>query len=413
LRTTDPDRNAAHNGTAQAGRRCGLEPEARVLLLSAGGPESDHDLDAAVAAAMRGTPARARLDWDGLLQLAVHERAEAVLWRRLADLDTAPDAGFMDTLRRLALIASFRQQYLEARFAEALDLLEREGLRPLLLKGAALGTAAYDSFAERPMGDVDLLLPDGQAEVAHALLRDAGWHSDGSREAARFYDVHHHLVPLYDTRYADATLEVHRYLLPAGSPFQLEGEQVWMRARRIPWRGRQVLVPAMQDVLLHLCIHYAWAHMAHLGTWRTFRDLHVVARQEVDWPAFTSAARAARAATCCYWTLRLAARCGGVPIPAAVLEELRPRQGAAGLDLIERHLAANLLPGRHACPSVGMLRWMWEAAIRPTESGHGTIRPWHEAPRRPAPVRGGWVRLRSQAHRIRAWGRYLTAVVRG
>jgi hypothetical protein len=406
-------RSAARNGTVQAARRRRLAPEARVLLLSAGGPESDQELDAAIIAAVRGTPARARLDWDGLLQLAVHERAEAVLWRRLAGLGTTADAAFMDTLRRLALIASFRQQYLEARFAAALDLLEREGLRPLLLKGAALGTAAYDSFAERPMGDVDLLLPDGQAEVAHALLQDAGWHSIGSADTSRFYDVHHHLMPLYDSRYADAVIEVHRYLLPAGSPFELDGEQVWTRARSIRWRARHVLVPAMEDVLLHLCIHYAWAHMAHLGTWRTFRDLHVIVRHEVDWPAFTSAARAARAATCCHWTLRLAARYGGVPVPAAVLDALRPQQGAAGLELIERHLAANLLPGPGGCPSVGMLRWMWKAAIRPAQSGHGTIRPWHEAPRRAMPVPDGWARLRGQARRIGAWGRYLRAVVRG
>jgi hypothetical protein len=393
-----------HRRAARAAASC-LAPEARVLLLSVAGADADDELR---------TLLRGDINWPVLLQLALQERAAPVLSRRLDSLDVhdGVDETFRVNLRRHALIAGFGQQHLEQRLADALRELDAAGCRVMLLKGAALGITAYPAFRDRPMRDIDLLLPETQTARAYALLLASGWERAAPPEQDRFYDAHHHLAPLRDPQCADTVLEVHRQLFPSPSPFRLSADDVRAAARPVEWRGARLHVPSVEHALLHLCIHYAWSHMAYRGTLRAFSDLHALTtRCDIDWSAFCRSARDARAATCAYWTLRLAAGQGGVAVPAHVIAELRPPGPGRWLDRLERHLVVNLVPSDRACPSVRAFRGMWTAAMRPGWSGHGAIRPWDEAPREPAPPPAGGQRVRTQVRRFGAWRRYVAALL--
>jgi hypothetical protein len=384
-----------------------IAPEARVLFLTAAGEEYDDELRRLLATS---------LNWSFLLHLALTERAAPVVWRRLSRLGvTDLDETLVDVLRRTSMVAGFRQEYLEGRLAATLDVLGKAGFPVLLLKGAALGLSAYASFRDRPMGDIDLLLPAEQAGDAFALLLRSGWERAVPADQQRFYDGHHHMAPLRDPRYADAVLEVHTQLFPSWSPLELSLDDLWAGARRVQWRGTEARVPSAEHALLHLCTHFAWSHMAASGAWRAFSDLHALQRHGgIEWDTFCELARQSRAASCCFWTLHLASRYAGVAIPDSVLSALRPSGSRRTLRLIERHLATNLLAGERACPSVRVLNTMWEAAIRPRRSGHGAVRPWHEAPRQPPSARRpGVTRLQAHLRKLTAWRRYLVTVLSG
>jgi Uncharacterised nucleotidyltransferase len=59
---------------------------------------------------------------------------------------------------------------------EVVSALVAEGLRPVLLKGAALARRVFDEPYLRPFGDIDVFFSDrAEAERAHALLREAGY----------------------------------------------------------------------------------------------------------------------------------------------------------------------------------------------------------------------------------------------
>lgn len=125
--------------------------------------------------------------------------------------------------------------------------LEARGLRALPLKGAAVAEVLYDSPAERPMADVDLLVLD---DVTSAL-------SILEAEDFRLVERADHALAL---RHAPTggIVELHRSVTscPGFHPHDAEG--VWDRREAgeglVPWR------PSAADLLVHLSLHAAFQH---------------------------------------------------------------------------------------------------------------------------------------------------------
>lgn len=345
-----------------------LAPEAQLLLLCGGGPENDP--------AIRELLAR-DLDWSALLELAQREHAAPAIVRRLEALcgNGKLPAG-TEVLQRLAKVTTFKMMYLQRRLAETVAALDRAGIKGVMLKGAALATRVYGSFAERPMTDIDLLVPADRARDALRVLLATGWLWRPDRDQDGNFDHLHHLPALLDARGMEVSLELHTALLPPGQPFRLDAADVLDAA--VPVSGMPgAWVPAPRHMLLHTCIHFAWGHLFRKGAWNAFRDVQSASRVlSVDWSEFIAAADASRASTCCYWTFRLARDLMGVEIPSHVLQALRPPLPELVLRRLARHFTLILMPSGVNCPSVTVRRLMWSAGIQPRWSGHGGVRRW-------------------------------------
>ena len=384
-----------------------LPAEARLHLAAAMGPAGDGRF----RASLPGT-----VDWDTLLAMADRDRAYGALWQRVeaAGEDAVP-ADVRERLGRLARVAAFRQGRLEARLADALDALAEERIPVLLLKGAALAAGVYGSFAERPMADLDLMVPVADAARAQRRLLAGGWVPRAGTLDARLdalYALHHHRPPLVDAAGSGAALEIHVQPLPLGHPFAFGAGRLWLDARPVRVEGREALAPSPPHQLLHLCIHFAWAHALRSGAWRTLRDVRTLAeRSPPDWSAFVALAEGARAGTCAYWTLRMSRDRMDAMIPAEVLAALRPRGPEALHARLERHFAVAFFAGA-ACPSPWLAQRLWETAIRPGAQGHGAARPWQrDADFAAAGVTRPAETLRRASWRdLAGWRRWLAAV---
>jgi hypothetical protein len=356
-----------------------LPSEGQLLFLAAGGSEND--------AAIRDLLTR-DIDWGKLCQLADREYAAPVLWRRMqaCGVNGAPVAA-SDRIRKLARVVHFRMDYVQQRLMESVDALEQAGIECVLLKGVALASTVYWSFTERPMADIDILVPAKRAEEAGRVLLTVGWAAyRGEQPPTNCSEPHHHLLPLLDARGMDVQLEVHRALLPTGHPFAFAADAVWGAAMATARGVRWARVPDPHHLLLHTCIHFAWSHLMRKGAWRAFRDVRaVIDTRAIDWSHFVKLARAAKAGTCCYWTFRLARELMGVEVPTEVLSVLRPPLPEIALAAIERHFTLILFPTRVDCPSVTLRRFMWSAGILPRWSGHGARRRWGIPSATPAP----------------------------
>ena len=348
--------------------RLPLTPEARLLLLTAGGPAADAELRALL---------KGDVNWGRLAILAEWERAAFVVWERLSAL--CGPAGLPQAaapLRKLAMVAEFKARYLAQRLEASLAALDGR-MDVVLLKGAALAMTLYRSFPARPMLDLDLLVEEAQAEEAQMLLMRAGWVRQYVGRFTEFYRGHQHLPPLDDARGTGVRLEIHTALFGSGNPFHISADAVRAAATPIPgWATARA--PDLCHLLLHACLHFAWSHMLSRGSWRAFRDVQVItAGTTPDWARFVELANESSGATCCYWTLRLAATVIGATVPEEVIEALRPPLPEPVRQSVERHFILHLIPAESYCPSETIVRGMWRVGVCPGRSGHGPARPWH------------------------------------
>lgn len=346
-----------------------LGPEARVLLSTA--PLELEDASTELFC----DPA---LDWPLLLNLTVLEGAQPVFSQRLSpEIEAAAPAEVVASLREHARFSGLRMLTFQQRLMQAAKALAKQGIDVLLLKGAGLALSAYRSFAARPMSDADLMVRSADAMRAWDHLRAHGWRSrDG--ESASLYDEMHHLPPLTIPDGLRLSIEIHTHLFPpSNNPFNFPPEDLWTSARPMQLGDARVYVPGELHQMLHLCVHYAWSHMLKHGSWRTFRDVHVLTRTGTfEWAPFISEAQRRRIASSSYWTLRLARSLTGARVPEDVLKALSPGWPEPVLSRLERHFATEMFIHTRVCPSFRLRRVAWELGIRPRREGYGASRPW-------------------------------------
>jgi hypothetical protein len=367
-----------------------LPDEARLVFRSAGpsGEVADARARPGEAARVSGVPRREEaeplgsilarpLDWQLVLLLAEREKAVGRLHRVLSrDHSDRLPPQVMDHLGRLAQVESFRAMVLEQRLESLLDALEEADIPVLLLKGAAMARTIYPSFADRPMGDLDLLVLPSHAQQARSVAESKGWSvADGVPEESFPDEVHQHLPPMSDGTALNLGLDLHTRLSGTWEPRGFGPPDLWSRARTASGR-RLAMVPDPVDLLIHVCTHYAWSHMLAFGSWKAFRDVAVLLESEAwDRTQALDRIRQARVENMVWWTLEMSRAFAGVPSP-----EWRDTLPSPAIPpWVQRpllnHFAARAVDLEAAIP-VRVTRWAWEVALRPERAGARGTRPW-------------------------------------
>lgn len=383
--------------------------EARLLFLAI----KPHDpRDDAAFAALATSPVR----WPFLMRIAERERMVPILWQGLRARGVAVPPDIDAAVRRWSAVAEFKMALKRRMLEQVVGRLAAERIPVMLLKGAALAVSVYPSFAQRPMNDLDVLVPAEQAPGAWQAFRDLGWTPELKGDVG-FYDAFHHLMPLVDPSGSEIVLEIHRSMLPQPGPFRLAESELWRDSAEVRVGEHPARIPSTAHQLLHLSVHFAWQHSLQSGLARTVRDVAtVVAAQDLDWDAFARLARDAKAATSVYWTLALTRDLAGAEIPREILDALRPHQPRAVTAALQRAYIMSALFG--LCPSIQLEQALWSAGIQPDRSGHGSFVPWQTNDRfknafgvaeKVPLVRRLW----TSARRVPSWLRFARVVVGG
>src|SRR5574341_1546897 len=221
--------------TPTALMRVQLRPETKLLFLTAWGPAADASI-IEIAPRIKS--------WSWFIAVAELERATRVAWERLVALGIKPEPQSNALqFEQLASIAAFRAEHLRVRLEETLNALAAEGIEVVLLKGAALASTVYQSFLERPMGDLDLLVAEEDAQRAHSIMQAAGWMWDEAAYPFSRYADHHHLPPLDDAAGTGVRLELHTGIAIDGHPFSLDLATLRGRGRRLQVGSATSTVP--------------------------------------------------------------------------------------------------------------------------------------------------------------------------
>lgn len=176
-------------------------------------------------------------------------------WR---DLPPFVRQALSDDFQRL----SVRAFLLDAELAAIVAALAAAGVGVLLLKGAALGRTVYASTAERPAGDLDLLVRSQQVELARRALEALGYRSGGLRWLPRWQRRYRAELPMARQAEDGARILVELHWALAEAPFYIDAiplDAVWRSARPaadLPG----ALLPDPATLLIHCCAHLALHH---------------------------------------------------------------------------------------------------------------------------------------------------------
>jgi hypothetical protein len=199
------------------------------------------------------TAAAAVEDWDSVVRDAEWHGVDALLLEHAREHGVELPAQAAMRLTARALQHAHAAVRRAGVVADVLKELDAAGVPAMLLKGAALAHLVYSSARLRPMRDVDLLVPAGDAQRAWQLLRDRGFATSGVHPGRK----HHHLQALALV-VDDVTLiiEIHSQLL-ARMPFArpLRYDDVAARSQPVSYPGATARTLAPEDMLWHVYAH--------------------------------------------------------------------------------------------------------------------------------------------------------------
>lgn len=225
----------------------------------------------------------------------------------------------------------------------AIRALLDAGHRVMLLKGASLVLRHYGDRGARPMGDVDLLVPDGEADAALNELERLGWMSAEPDRTAQDVLTRHHAVNLVHE--SGGRVDLHRRFL-ADSPQGADGP-LWERAESVAIDDLRLLAPSAADELLLACVHgWQWNVVPSI---RWIHDAVVVARRMrgEDWAWLEHEARRRQVSFRLSRALRVVHDRFAAPVPVDLLTRLEAGPFASLEAAEERsHTSApGLIPG--------------------------------------------------------------------
>ncbi len=200
--------------------------------------------------------------------------------------------------------------------AQTLIKMARKGGVPLvLLKGASFAGWLYPSPALRPMGDLDILVrSEDLAYVAH-LAKELGYQSHQSTDHA--LSLQHRKTRTY--------LELHTSL--TSCPDYVGVDAGSLIDRSIPTVHLAARTLALEDHLLHLCLHGSFQHGLRQPAVNACDAYLLSQRAELRWDRFIEQASAPRLAPLVYGGLSLCHHLFPTDAIRNALETLRPFVG--------------------------------------------------------------------------------------
>jgi hypothetical protein len=269
-----------------------------------------------------GTPQLSSEDWAWLVTEAIRQGVGPLLYTRLSSAPGLAPGDAVERLRDVYVYNALRNGTLRQALGDVLGALHDAGIPVIVLKGAYLAEAVYDDPAVRPMADLDLMVRDASLANAEQILLALGYPRRSPHEGEPDYTAHHHTRPFVTPR--GIPLELHRTIIDPRAPFRVDVDALWARATEVRIANLPTFALSPADLLVHLCLHAAYAHQFAVPLLAVCDVAAAVERfvEELDWRNLARTANAASVGGVVYCMVGLAAEMLGLDLPAAALDAL-------------------------------------------------------------------------------------------
>ncbi|MEO5589240.1 MAG: nucleotidyltransferase family protein, partial [Gemmatimonadaceae bacterium] len=213
------------------------------------------------------------MDWPSFLDLAAQSGVEPMV---LENLRTAfGDLIPSDILKELrARERRTRLAIISKTFAhiELVRSLAKHSIESIVLKGPAIGIAAYGGYERRDFVDVDLLVHKAELVPAADVLRSLGYNAlypdnieewlIGSQHALEFSDGMSHV-------------ELHWALFPRSLALDFDLQELWLRSRLVECMHSRIRVLSAEHLFIYVCAHatkHGWSSLRFLSDFAQLAD---------------------------------------------------------------------------------------------------------------------------------------------
>lgn len=275
-----------------------MKNEDRVLFLAA---RQDFDLQHQTAILQI---ARAQqLNWERILQAAAHNGVGPLIYRNLAKNKAI--AAFipqkvLEQNRQYTVSLLFIKQERASKLEQTLELLDKKGLRAIILKGAALDFLVYDQPWYTVSRDIDLMISAKTEELNNKDRREIRINLENTTIEYDFYGHHD-----FDM---NGMLPV-RY------------DEVWQRSRPVQYQNARVWILSPEDFLISLCINSCRKRFFRLKSLIDIAET-IQRLKNLDWNRFCKISQQFNCPNITYAALEVTRHTVGCVIPPDLREQL-------------------------------------------------------------------------------------------
>jgi hypothetical protein len=271
------------------------------------------------------------VDWEHLLHLAEFHGVAPLVAHNLVGEGwhhQIPQS-YRERFERTCHSTLYKNVVLSTELTKILSAFNHRGIAVIPLKGTTLAEALYDNPALRVIADMDILVHPGDIPQARELLTGLGYQQMPQQPHRNH---HFHEVPYYKQAKFPFFVELH-WDLEDRTLAAVPEQAIWRRARPLELPGISAKVLSPEDNLLFLIVHLSKHSSQLLKFLSDIAELLKKYQDTLNWDYIVASARSWETGTAAYHTLKRAQDLLGAPVPARVLETLKPglwRRGIIG-----------------------------------------------------------------------------------
>ncbi|MFL0198749.1 nucleotidyltransferase family protein [Clostridium sp. WILCCON 0269] len=221
------------------------------------------------------------VNWIRVFEMAKEQDIYTLLYPIIKDMDdkSRPQNDIMLEWKKSTILATLIQVQNIKKIGSLLRAFNEAEIQVMGLKGLVL-RKLYPVKELRLMGDIDILIHRDDLDEAEKILLNLGYFED-HRDLKHIFFLHKHFLPI----------ELHWLLfdMQINKNSNYVEKVIWENTEISNISGANLLIPSVENQILHLCVHMAW-HFKYAGFgFRQLCDLVILVEAEghkVNWNTF-------------------------------------------------------------------------------------------------------------------------------
>jgi hypothetical protein len=195
------------------------------------------------------------LNWNKILESGFSQAIAPLLYNSLKGIQGKQyiPREVMDKLKNAYHNNIARNMYLYVELLRILKAFNKREVKVIVLKGATLAKFIYGDIGLRSMSDIDLLVKKEDLSRAKKIMSDLNYVPKSHIFSDEWFEKNHYHLPTYINREKSLMVEIHWHI--TGKSFDLNIKKWFKRAKYTKLDGCPVLIPAPEDMIIHLCLH--------------------------------------------------------------------------------------------------------------------------------------------------------------